>query len=196
MAYRILYYGKDGEIREYEPCKRTITFFRKPYFLQFPYTIFHHHRDKLFVAFSDKPIESVNSLVFLPTVGNVYERGRICGCDARDIDGAISEFWQKDFTTDGRYWTLVKAFKTNLMFSLIYYFLVREFPFWRLFAVKCALRKWARMTKKGRKDLIFQKIASTPGKRFHVFFGGYPYHNICSDEEGLLENLRTELVYG
>ena len=103
MPYRTLAKIDGLEVvREYSPTKRTITIGNgRQFLLQFPYVIFLRMNGILFVAFSLKPIKSLNDKVYCASLGNIYPYWNVCGCGADDINTAIQIFWESRFTQDG-----------------------------------------------------------------------------------------------
>lgn len=174
MAYRVLdinLYG--GEAREYEPIKRTIVYGEygefKPYFLQFPYLIFYHHKCRLQLAFADSPIKSGSQMVFKPTLGNIYE-DRICGCDHEDMDKSLKRFWDTIFTDDGCcYYYAINSFCNFNWFYNLYLTLSRK----PTDGFDCVFREWSKITKKkDAKSIIFNKIRVNPWCSFRYFVEG------------------------
>jgi hypothetical protein len=102
--------GKTTElIREYQPVKRTIVYREdeyceykeKTYLLQFPTMLFMWNRGRLHVAFTKRPIKSLDDLVYCPPMGNIYDDWAVCGCNSGSLTGSIKIFWRSEFTDDG-----------------------------------------------------------------------------------------------
>ncbi len=97
------------EVRQYEPCKRTVTIASsfspdgKLYYLQFPYMIFARYKRSLRAAFSLDPIQSDKFKICFPTLPNINNRYQVClndknhFCASHGIDRMIDEFWSAGF---------------------------------------------------------------------------------------------------
>ena len=117
MPYRVLATRNNYEVmREYTPCRRTIRIGagcgcdlpRKWLTLSFPYIVFYWTNPELYIGFAKSPVTSIQNLLYCPTIGNVYEYWRVCGCaiykknpGISQISKAINLFWNKEFTSDG-----------------------------------------------------------------------------------------------
>lgn len=114
MPYRVLAtkrfrygqrYFNTEVVREYSPCRRTIEVDGEFINLPFPYIVFYWTNPELYIGFAKKPITSVRSLLYSVPLGNIYEYGRVCGCesyrsykDKCPILNAIDYFWNKSFS--------------------------------------------------------------------------------------------------
>jgi hypothetical protein len=95
-------------LREYEPVKRTI-FVRgdrdralDEYFVQFPTTLFGLTAHGFVVAFSDKPVASLDDTVYCPCIPNAHGNAWwICGCQTSSISHSIEVFWTSAFRREG-----------------------------------------------------------------------------------------------
>lgn len=116
INYRViasLAWGDDRQyqIRQYEPCKRTIFVAGRSYFLQFPYCIFSiykdFHRSRLLaMAFSVKEFtseEEWHEFLYYPTLPHISlpPSFGICnaGIECLTYEDCVAAFWQSSFAS-------------------------------------------------------------------------------------------------
>ena len=118
-----IFKSHDLNIVEYKPCKRSINFGRKRFFLTFPFTYFFIHRcrryfNMLRFAANIKPINphkyQFDKLIALP-FNNIGTDGDVClGNFVPNTDeDAVQRFWNSRFTKSDT-WDITYAYKRLL----------------------------------------------------------------------------------
>lgn len=110
-AYRCLAKTKtlDTEIREYAPCRRTISVGSKLWTLPFPYLIaiaqWDYGDPRLSVAFAKRSILSTSSVVYHPVLPHTDEELGIClsgrAYEAENLDEVLDDWWNSKFCAFG-----------------------------------------------------------------------------------------------
>lgn len=174
MSYRILWQGSidqdghaHGELREYEPFKRTIcyrfnrggspvTLEDRLYFVQFPHTLFRLVRGVLRVGFLKHSLNSWEDRVYGPPLGNIYDHEfRVCGCDSIKMDDAVDLFWGKCFTNDGDSKYLRDMFGSFWDWFIVFF---TKDVNWHDAVVKVSLNRYGRWSQISKKRNAIKKI--------------------------------------
>jgi hypothetical protein len=107
--------GKNGnyftshEVREYKPCRRTVSINNESYFLPFPYIVFLGYSSyvgSVFYAwFTTKRFNGdLQQKLYMPFLPNVEHGGRVClfsdsAPPPMSMDQLISSFWTRNFSS-------------------------------------------------------------------------------------------------